>query len=51
MIRSTDFTGKHIFVVGAVIVNTDWQYGSFVSLRRFEEWDVISRKKVKDLYF
>ena len=51
MIESTDFTGKYIFVVGAVIVNTDWQYGSFITLRRFEEWDIVSRKKIKDLYF
>ncbi|GLU53549.1 hypothetical protein [Dyadobacter frigoris] len=51
MIQSTDFTGKYLFVVGAVIVNTDWRFGSFVTLRRFEEWDIISRKKIKDLYF
>nr|WP_295931646.1 hypothetical protein [uncultured Dyadobacter sp.] len=39
LIPQTAFTGKHVFVVGAIIVNTDWQYGSFLELRRFEKWE------------
>jgi len=51
LIEKTDFAGKYLFVIGAIIINTDLEFGSFVELRRFEEWDIKTRKKIKDLYF
>ncbi|CAG4998537.1 hypothetical protein DYBT9275_02019 [Dyadobacter sp. CECT 9275] len=51
LIQKTSFTGRYLFVIGAIIINTDWRHGSFLELRRFEEWDIVSKKKIKDLYF
>jgi hypothetical protein len=51
LISKTSFTGKYIFVIGAIIINTDWNYGSFLELRRFEEWDIQTGKKIRDLTF
>lgn len=51
LLQKSTFLGKHLFVIGAIIINTDWHYGSFIELRRFEEWDIQTKKKVKDLYF
>lgn len=51
LVKKTSFSGKYLFVIGAVIINTDWQYGSFVELRRFEEWNIKTGEKIKDLYF
>ena len=51
LISKTDFSGKNLFVIGAIIINTDWRSGSFLELRRFEEWDIKTKKKIKDLYF
>ncbi|MCF0040914.1 hypothetical protein [Dyadobacter fanqingshengii] len=48
LIQQTGFTGKYLFVVGAVIINTDWQYGSFLEMRRFEEWDIQTKIKIRD---
>jgi hypothetical protein len=49
MIRKTNFTGKYLFVIGAIIINTDWQFGSFLELRRFEEWDIEKGIRIRDL--
>lgn len=46
LIERTEFTGKHVFVVGAIIINSDWQYGSFLELRRFDRLDVDSKGMV-----
>jgi hypothetical protein len=51
LVEQTSFAGKYLFVIGAIIINTDRENGSFVELRRFEEWDIKTRKKLKDLYF
>ena len=51
LIKKTSFSGKYIFVVGAIIINTDWQYGSFLELRRFEEWDIQTGEKIRDVIF
>jgi len=51
MVKSTHFSGKYLFVIGAIIINTDPENGSFLELRRFEEWDITTREKIKDLYF
>lgn len=36
LIEKTAFTGKYVFVVGAIIINSDWQHGAFLELRRFD---------------
>ncbi|MCE6990087.1 hypothetical protein [Dyadobacter sp. CY323] len=51
LIKKTSFTGKYLFVIGAIIINTDWHYGSFLELRRFEEWDITTGEKIRDLVF
>jgi hypothetical protein len=51
LVEKTHFLGKYLFVMGAIIINTDQKNGSFLELRRFEEWDIHTRKKIKDLYF
>ena len=48
LVRQTGFTGKYLFIVGAVIINTDWEYGSFLEMRRFEEWDIQAKVKIRD---
>lgn len=49
MISKCTFSGKYLFVVGAIIINTDWEFGSFLELRRLEEWDIEKGFKVRDL--
>ena len=49
LIQKTSFSGRYLFLVGAVIINTDWRSGSFLELRRFEEWDIQTGQKVKSL--
>jgi hypothetical protein len=49
LIPQTSFSGRYLFVIGAIIVNTDWKYGSFLELRRFEEWDIQTGQKIRDL--
>jgi hypothetical protein len=51
LIKKTQFSGKYLFVIGAFIINTDRENGSFVELRRFEEWDGKTGEKLKDIYF
>ena len=48
LVQQTGFTGKYLFIVGAVIINTDWHFGSFLEMRRFEEWDIQTKTKVRD---
>ena len=51
LIKKTHFSGKYLFVIGAVIINTDLESGSFVELRRFEEWDITTKEKIRDIFF
>ena len=44
MIRSTSFSGKYLFVVSAVIINGDREFGSHQELRRFERLDVETKE-------
>ncbi|WP_201981913.1 hypothetical protein [Hymenobacter rubidus] len=46
MIRNTSFTGKYIFVVSAVIINGDRDFGSHQELRRFERLDLETKEVV-----
>lgn len=48
LLEQTEFPGKYVFVVGAVIINSDWQHGAFFEMRRFECLD-ISSKSVSNL--
>ncbi len=51
LIEKTHFAGKYLFVIGAIIINTDKENGSFLELRRFQEWDITTRKKTKEIHF
>jgi hypothetical protein len=51
LIQHTDFLGKYLFVVSAVIVNTDRDFTSFQELRRFQQLDVRTKEVLADLTF
>ena len=44
LIRSTSFSGKYLFVVSAVIINGDREFGSHQELRRFERLDMETKE-------
>jgi hypothetical protein len=39
LVKNTVFTGKYIIVMGAIIINSDRQHGSFLALRKFDVLD------------
>lgn len=49
LINKTSFSGKHIFLLGGIIINCGEKFGSFFSLRNNEVLDTVSKKVVKDL--
>jgi hypothetical protein len=51
MIAKTEFMGKYLFVVGAVVINGDWTMGSFLELRRFDYLDPRTKKIIKSFNF
>lgn len=51
MIVKTHFLGKYLFIIGAVIVNGDWNIGSYIEVRRFDCIDVETKKIIKSINF
>lgn len=51
LIKKTSFLGRYIIVMGAIIINADHQFGSFLQLRRFEVLDVKTKEKLYELSF
>lgn len=51
LIQNTSFLGKYLFVVSAVIVNTDRDFTSFQELRRFQRLDVDTKEVLEELSF
>jgi hypothetical protein len=46
LVQKTAFTGKYIFVIGAIIINSDWEQGSFLELRKFHCLDAPTKKLI-----
>jgi hypothetical protein len=44
LIRNTSFSGKYLFVISAVIINGDRDFGSHQELRRFERLDLETKE-------
>jgi hypothetical protein len=46
LVAKTDFMGKYMFVIGAMIINSDWQEGSFLELRRFDCYNIKTHTRI-----
>lgn len=44
LVSQTEFAGKQIFVVGAIIINSDYKHNSFLELRRFNCLDAKTKQ-------
>ena len=51
LIKRTDFTGNHIFLIGGIIINCREKFGSFFSIRKSEVLDPVTKKTVSRLRF
>lgn len=51
LVEKTSFIGRYVIVMGAIIINTDYQTGSFLELRRFEVRDAQTKEKIAELNF
>jgi hypothetical protein len=51
LIQHTSFLGKYLFVVSAVIINTDRGFTSFQELRRFQCLDINTKEVLEKLTF
>jgi hypothetical protein len=51
LINHTEFLGRYLFVVGAIIINGDREYGSFQELRRFDRLDLQTKEVLESFTF
>ncbi|WP_426061829.1 hypothetical protein [Hymenobacter sp. B1770] len=51
LIQHTSFMGKYLFVISAIIVNTDREFPSFQELRRFQRLDINTKEVLEELLF
>lgn len=51
LVAKTSFMGRYVLVMGAIIINTDWQSGSFLQLRRYCIFETKTNTKIGELSF